>query len=614
MKNKLDEIAQIELAYRNEKELEKKIEALLTLANPQRNFKEENALAYSREGIEMAKEYADIVQFKVYEIYGLAGLSKVEEGLRKCDELLVFIRPDDKVNSLKVIDYILNLKLKQADYQGVISYGDKLPITDSLNEDESRFIAAINMNIGIAYASIGNVEDAVKYFLLTKDVYEKLDETIGVGQINYNIAALYLQYNEYDAALKYLDQSLKYLKITGNPKRLSMVYEAYARLYRGKNDRKQVKKYLQKAIQSAEDFPRRKNHILINYAIDLIEQNELKEFFEIENQILNSPSFLEMELRYATHFYNTASRAHILDNNIDKASFYVDKLKEIPKEKIDVETQLTILQTEQQLFEKTGDYEQALQTHKKYFDLFQEKLSDAKQKVINELEVKYETAQKEKEAEEYKTASLKFQLQSLRAQMNPHFVFNAISSIANDLKPDSTPKAKELLKSFARIMRANLDFADREMISLEEEIEFLKDYLNLEANRLKDQLNFTIEYDDNLSVDFIEVPSMLIQPFVENAVKHGIMPSTKKGLITIRFEEQDDVLICTIRDNGIGRKAAGLMKERQVKHLGKSTKITETRLSLLSQKDQSEIQVIYEDLYDQNQNAVGTKVQLSIQL
>jgi len=198
--------------------------------------------------------------------------------------------------------------------------------------------------------------------------------------------------------------------------------------------------------------------------------------------------------------------------------------------------------------------------------------------------------------------------------MNPHFIFNTIGSISADLDKNSIEKSRALLQSFSSLMRANLEFAEQEKISLEEEINFLNDYLNLEAFRLNQGLEFEIKYDEDLDIDFIEIPSMIIQAYVENAIKQGITPLKNKGKISIKFTERDDALVCIISDNGVGRKQAGVNKIDSISNLGKSTTINAKRLSLLRSNESELLDVSYTDLESQDGTSLGTKVEITIKI
>ena len=266
------------------------------------------------------------------------------------------------------------------------------------------------------------------------------------------------------------------------------------------------------------------------------------------------------------------------------------------------------------IYKQKKEYEKVVEYQEKLITLLGEISKNKEKNAIEQFEIKYKTAENEKEIEKQKSESIKFHLQALRSQMNPHFIFNAIDSVVYNMDKGEFDKSKQLLASFARLMRANIEFTEQANISLEEEIRFLKDYLIVEQNRLHHAFDFEINYHQNLELDFIEIPSMLLQLFVENAIKHGVMPLTdRKGKIEILFEDKEDTLLCTITDNGIGRKKAKEIRNAK-SHLGKSTKIIAERLHMLEQHFSFKIVVSYTDLYDKNKQAAGTSVQISIPL
>ncbi len=201
---------------------------------------------------------------------------------------------------------------------------------------------------------------------------------------------------------------------------------------------------------------------------------------------------------------------------------------------------------------------------------------------------------------------------ALRAQMNPHFVFNALNSIQHFITMDDEMSANYYLTRFSKLIRQVLENSKHSFITLNEEIETLKLYLELEMLRFEGKFEYKIELDDDISDYDIEIPSMIIQPFLENAIWHGLMPKIGDSELTINFEQSDDFLICTVQDNGVGRKAAAEANNgRDKKH--KSTGIANTvkRLKLLSNvKDDNKLMQITD--LEENGEPLGTLVTLKI--
>jgi ligand-binding sensor domain-containing protein/two-component sensor histidine kinase len=212
---------------------------------------------------------------------------------------------------------------------------------------------------------------------------------------------------------------------------------------------------------------------------------------------------------------------------------------------------------------------------------------------------------KEKIKNFYENKMIHLEMQSLRSQMNPHFMFNTLNSINSYIIQNKTTLASEYLTTFSKLMRSILDLSKQETVSLAKEIVALKMYLELEALRLENKFDYSISIAPNIDEDNIKIPSLIIQPFVENAIWHGLHNKDTKGNITIQAKETAErLLMITIEDDGIGRKAAAALKQEQVKHKSYGIDITMNRVKLLNSNNS----VTFTDLYDEKNRATGTRV------
>lgn len=209
---------------------------------------------------------------------------------------------------------------------------------------------------------------------------------------------------------------------------------------------------------------------------------------------------------------------------------------------------------------------------------------------------------------ENKQKAIESRLQSLRLQMNPHFLFNALNSIQQMILANEDVIATRYLSKFAKLLRTILVHSDKETISLKEDIDMLKLYIELESIRFKDSFQYSITCDEEIDIDEVKIPVLLIQPFVENAIWHGLMHKEGNRLLTLKFMEDDNNIICTIEDNGIGRKQAATMKAYSGKdHTSKGIAVSQERLKTLKYKKGS-INII--DLEDSNGLACGTRIEI----
>jgi len=212
---------------------------------------------------------------------------------------------------------------------------------------------------------------------------------------------------------------------------------------------------------------------------------------------------------------------------------------------------------------------------------------------------------------EFEKNLLELEQKAMRLQMNPHFIFNALNSIQSLIGTGQETEARYFLAKFSRLMRQILDNSRKSSITLEEEIQTLENYLLIEQFCNGERFSYEIKADETLEQDFISLPPMILQPFVENAVKHGMrgMPEGKKeGRISIRFTEENGVLRCTIEDNGIGRKKAAELnaKSKETYHKSTALEVTTDRLEHLKTEGISKpLEIV--DLYD-GDIAKGTKI------
>jgi LytS/YehU family sensor histidine kinase len=210
--------------------------------------------------------------------------------------------------------------------------------------------------------------------------------------------------------------------------------------------------------------------------------------------------------------------------------------------------------------------------------------------------------------------------QALSAMMNPHFIFNSLNSVQYLINSQRNEEANDYIAVMAKLIRKNLDTAGHGFILLSEEIYRLKLYLDLEKLRFQDKFKYEIITDTEVNSESVMIPNMIIQPFVENSLWHGIINSGKTGLLTISFAFEDvDIesficksLIIKITDNGIGIKEA--KKQRKDDHISKGIEIIEERLRLLSTKMHLPKPIMFEDLSNRNDNSHGTEVIISLPL
>ncbi len=249
-----------------------------------------------------------------------------------------------------------------------------------------------------------------------------------------------------------------------------------------------------------------------------------------------------------------------------------------------------------------------------------------RQRMLNlkaKLETEKQKAAIQQQEAEMKTLRAEFEKQlaqtemtALRSQMNPHFIFNCLNSIKLYTLQNNTEAATEYLGKFSRLIRLVLENSRLSTIPLDAELEYLQLYLDMEVMRFKQKLHYTITVDENVDTEFIEIPPLLLQPYVENAIWHGLMHKEDGGQIDIRLElQKSNTLAIVIADNGIGRKRAAELKSK-----GATTKksfgmqVTSERIALINKLYHTGTAISIQDLVDDGGNPAGTEVIIKIPL
>ena len=200
-------------------------------------------------------------------------------------------------------------------------------------------------------------------------------------------------------------------------------------------------------------------------------------------------------------------------------------------------------------------------------------------------------------------------LKSMRSQMNPHFIFNALNSVNSFIAVNDERNANRYLSEFSVLMRSVLENSDEDFIPLSKEVELLELYVKLEHNRFKDKFEYAVEVDKSIDLDQFSIPPMLLQPYIENAIWHGLRYKKEMGnlSITIKQKDTDTVEIC-IQDDGVGRKKSMELKTKnQLKQKSKGMSTIKNRVAILNDMYEDRISVQVSDLFD---NGEGTKVKL----
>jgi two-component system LytT family sensor kinase len=271
---------------------------------------------------------------------------------------------------------------------------------------------------------------------------------------------------------------------------------------------------------------------------------------------------------------------------------------------------------------ENGRHEQAYLWQRRATDLTAEHFNTLLNRERQELEARYQLERSRQEAQLARLRVAGLQMRALRAQMNPHFLFNALNAIQGLITSSRNTEAGDYLAKFAKMMRHTLEYSDLEVVTLEQEVEFLERYLDINRKlRFRERLQFRIVPPAGADLDDLHIPTMIVQPFVENAIEHGLRPR-QEGHLRLEFHLGADgrTLLCVIEDDGIGYNQA---RERQSaapefqQHRSRGMEITRERLTLLHQLQHrtGETFIKITDLADRSgESRTGTRVEVLLPL
>ena len=487
-----------------------------------------------------------------------------------------------------------------------------------------RIIATSYNNIGSLYNALGQSEKAIEYQKKALEIRKKYSDSTGIGRSLHNIGAVYEKLNKNEKAKEYYLKALSIREVLGNKQHIAETLNNLGNVYKDLNENdKSLKCY----IQALEVF------------------DDIKD-----------------EGRVAVTNNNIAG-LYIKEKKPDKAYPFIMKGIKMAEKSGQKKTLNEVYENLSGYYVLKNDYKNAYSVQKKMFALKDSIFSNDLVEKVSEMQVKYETERKEKEIEilarDKEIQSLKIRKQSvqlyfliafivlaavisllvfsrfrlkqkhvrielekknleteqrlLRSQMNPHFIFNSMNSIQSYISGNDSFTAMTYLSKFARLMRNILENSRKSLILLSDEISTLELYIELERIRFKQKFDYQIKTEPELPVDTIYIPPMLIQPFVENSIKHGLRHKSGKGILEVEFEKSHQYIKCTVKDNGIGReKSKTLDKDKNKNHRSLGMQVTRERLEILSKAKGLTAGFKITDLKNENGENEGTLVVINI--
>lgn len=491
-------------------------------------------------------------------------------------------------------------------------------------------------NIGLVYKNFAAYNQALQYQQKALNINRALGNKQGEANTLGNIGVVYNLLEKYDTSLSYYRKALAINQQVGSQRRIASDIANMGILYKDTRQYASSIQYLKKALAIYEGLDD-KNNIAIMLT-------SLGDIFRL------APNSILREVGISP------------DAKFTLALEYQNRALQLSKDIQAVDRQSEVWEALGKTYETKNDFANALMAYKNYTVLHDSIIGDEKKQVIlqkamqfnfekkedslsiehqkkvaiNNAEIQYQKRikrliifgavflllaaivsfvfyKRKKEAEQHKKeAELKaevsdIEMKALRAQMNPHFIFNSLNSISDFIARNEHEKADAYLTQFAKLIRKTLENSEKKLIPLTDDLKVLEMYLQLEGSRLKDKFEYTIKIAADIDAENTMIPPLILQPFVENSIWHGFANKKEKGNITISISRQGEMLHCIIDDDGMGRKSF-LPPINNNKNESLGMKITKARIDIMNKMKKSNGTVELSDL------AIGMRVKINLPL
>lgn len=522
------------------------------------------------------------IQAKIYEYYDQLELSVAKNII----SLKLALEMGD---NLRLARYHREIGISQRLIQNYDDAEDyfKQSFESAKKVSDYRQMALAQVNLGSVYFGRKEYRRAVEVLERSIRLLERLNDFNGLGEAHENLGMIYREQKQYNYAASSFNKALVYYESTGNKEKIAGVYHNVGTIFQKQKKYTNALTYLNRSIEIRDQFGSRSQIYQTYRALSEVYQdigrtNEAMKYLKLCLDYQDSNTIVQSATKIAelSELYRSDQRERLID-------IQADSIQRQRQEQTLTATKLENIQ---------------LRSNFQMYIIVAFLIIVVLAGVImfyrwNQNELK----QQQKEAEMSQTL--------LRAQMNPHFVFNAMSVIQSYIYENDTVNSSKFLVNFSRLMRLILENSPKEFIPIETEIEILQKYLETQKLRFEERFDYSIECSEELTEELAIIPPMITQPFIENAIEHGQLHTIEGGFILVRFYKKGNMLEIQIIDNGIGRKGSEQNKKSK-EHKSMAMNITSERIANLNKKYRTDGFLIIED-YNKDLET-GTKVLISL--
>ncbi|MCF6349200.1 MAG: tetratricopeptide repeat protein [Flavobacteriaceae bacterium] len=530
-------------------------------------------------------------------------LDYVDEALQISNELDWQKGKASSLRQIGVVYYYMADNIRAMDYfQQALIAGE--PLHDKL------FNASLYSNLANIFADMKQSERAIKEYNRLLTVAREFNHIPFLINSLSNIGAVYNEINEPDKALPYFMEALSIAKKTKNEYVIAAVTANLGLLYETKEEYPEALTQFKKAAEKAA---------------------------EIDNKYIEASAI------------NSIGKINLKLNNYSAAKVNSEKALKLAQEVNAVEWQADSWQVLSAVYEHQGDTKKALSAYKNYIQFKDSVLGEGKKVELTRKDMQFQLekqettasaeikrqriiknnaiaggalltimafigyilykkkrdALEEKKIADFNTKVAETELKALRSQMNPHFIFNSLNSISDYMSKHDLDTANDYLVKFSKLTRAILENSEKKWVTLKEDLELMELYIQIETLRLKNKFSYDINVDKAIDIENTLVPSLILQPFIENSIWHGIAGKESKGHIQIEVKKENEMMVFSVEDDGVGRKKTSRINPENT---SMGIKITKSRLDIINQLKNTKGSV---EMIDKTK---GLKVELKLPL
>lgn len=508
---------------------------------------------------------------------------------------------------------------EQNNYAKALEYYFKALKIYKENKQENIIARAYN-NIGIVYKSLKDYDKALTYFQKALEIQKRINDNTSAITLT-NIANIYLLKDENSKAFNFYLASEKSLTESGNRRGLGELYNNLGNYYKKTGNIDMAESSYNKALAIFNEVGEKygASASLAYLGNVYMQQNKsvkALEYLKKSSAVAKEIGVLEQvrkseksisELYEKNGNYIEALRHYKLYTAAKDSILNSENIKNLVREEMNFEMQQKAALQKIETEKREAIYNEQSKRHTQqtlFTVLIILLLAGLAFVVYNRLQLK-KTLTLQRDLAEYEQ-------KALHLQMNPHFVFNCLGSISSFIVQNGTDSAIKYLSKFSKLMRLTLEYSKESLIPVDKEIESLQNYLELEQLRFNNIFDFDITKDSNIEDD-MAIPPLLLQPFVENAILHGVVPKKEKGHIAIHFSVENEKLVCTVTDDGIGFSKSRELKENSVTvHKSMALEITRKRLEVIQAFTATTSHVSINELTSDNGDVTGTRIILNL--